>query len=187
MSEGFSPDRLYQVLGIVFDIYITVLLLRFLLERVRADFYNPICQLLIKITDPALKPLRRLIPPWGNVDLAAIILMIGLSFMSVWMVSRIAPVTLAWAQLLQFTLIKLTLTLLMIYFVLILAAVLISWLGNNARHPVIPLVYQLTNPVLRPIQKYIPPMGGFDITPLLVLLLISLLMQLLGQQAISLR
>ena len=75
---------------------------------------------------------------------------------------------------------KLAATLLMTYFFLIIAAVILSWVGAQMRHPVIPLVYQLTEPVLAPFRKFIPPIAGIDLSPLFALITIRFLLLLIG-------
>ena len=82
--------------------------------------------------------------------------------------------------LLIFAVRKLIFALLMTYFVLIIARVIVSWIANQSRHPIIPLVYQLTDPVLKPISKLLPAMGGFDLAPLLALIALRFLLLLLG-------
>jgi YggT family protein len=155
-------------------------MLRLLLQWVRADFYNPVCQFLVKVTNPALAPLRRVIPAIGRLDTAALVLMLALEILGVWVVSRIASSPLTPAHIVLFSITKLLATLLMTYFFLIIAAVILSWVGANLRHPVIPLVYQLTEPVMRPIRKVIPPIAGIDLSPVFALIGIRFLLLLLG-------
>jgi len=82
--------------------------------------------------------------------------------------------------LLLFAVQKLLVTLLVTYFVLIIARVLVSWIANQSRHPLIPLIYQLTEPVLRPISRFLPPIGGIDLSPLIALIALRFLLLLLG-------
>jgi YggT family protein len=84
------------------------------------------------------------------------------------------------AQILTYALIKLGVTLLMTYFILVIAIVILSWIGARARHPLIPLLYQLTEPVLRPFRRFVPPIAGIDLSPLFALIMIRFLLLLLG-------
>jgi len=168
------------LVGTLLDLFITAVMLRLLLQWVRADFYNPVCQFLVKVTNPALVPLRRVVPAIGRLDTAALVLMLALEILGVWVVSRIASSPLAPAHIVLFSITKLLATLLMTYFFLIIAAVILSWVGANLRHPVIPLVYQLTEPVMRPIRKVIPPIAGIDLSPVFALIGIRFLLLLLG-------
>ncbi len=76
-------DILITILLIASTFYMTIVLLRFLLQLARADFYNPISQFVVKATNPPLRPLRRFIPGWGGVDGASLVLAViiqGITF-----------------------------------------------------------------------------------------------------------
>jgi YggT family protein len=75
---------------------------------------------------------------------------------------------------------KLLIALLLTYFILIIARVIVSWIASHSRHPLIPLIYQLTEPVLRPISRLVPPLGGVDLSPLFALIALRALLLLLG-------
>jgi YggT family protein len=175
-----AVNALTYLVGTLIDLYVASVLLRLLLQWVRADFYNPLSQLLIKLTNPALVPLRRFIPAIGRLDTAAVVLMLALEFIGVWLAGKIGSSAMEWQQIVAFSVIKLLMTLLMTYFFLIIVAVILSWLGQGLRHPFIPLVFQLTEPVLRPIRRIIPPIAGIDLSPLFALIAIRFLILLLG-------
>jgi len=162
------------------DLYVTAILLRLLLQWVRADFYNPMSQFLIKATNPVLVPARRLIPSIGKLDTASVVVMLVLEVLQLVLVSLLIEKDYGFQFLLLFAVQKLLIALLLTYFVLIIARVIISWIANQSRHPLIPLIYQLTDPVLRPINKLLPPLGGIDLSPLLALIALRALLLLLG-------
>ena len=162
------------------DLYVTAVLLRLLLQWVRADFYNPVCQFLVRVTNPVLVPLRRVIPSIGRLDTASVVLMLGLEFIVTWIVVQLGPGALTLPQILVYSVLKLLGTLLWTWFFLIIAMVILSWVGRGARHPVVPLVYQLTEPLLRPVRRVVPPIAGIDLSPLFVLIAIRFLLVLLG-------
>jgi len=178
--NGSGVNALTYLVGTLIDLYVAAVMLRLLLQWVRADFYNPLSQLLIRLTNPVLVPMRRVIPAIGRMDTASIVLMLALEILGVWLAGLIGSRTMAWQQIVAFSAIKLCMTLLMTYFFLIIVAVILSWLGQGLRHPFIPLVFQLTEPVLRPIRKIIPPIAGIDLSPLFALIGIRFLMLLLG-------
>jgi len=180
MTMGNSANAFTFLIGTLLDLYITAVMLRLLLQWVRADFYNPVCQLLVKITNPVLLPLRRLIPPIGRLDTASVVAMLGLETLGVWIVSRIASSPLSLAGVIAFSVTKLLSTLLVTYFFLILVSVILSWVAAGSRHPVVPLVFQLTEPVLRPFRRVIPPIAGIDLSPVFALIAIRFLLLLLG-------
>jgi YggT family protein len=177
---GNSANAVSYLVGALLDLFITAVMLRLLLQWVRADFYNPVCQFLVKVTNPALLPLRRVIPAVGRLDTAAVVLMLALEIIGVWIASRLGASPLAPAQILLFSISKLLATVLMTYFFLIIAAVILSWVGAQVRHPVVPLVFQLTEPVMRPIRRVIPPIAGIDLSPVFALIGIRFLLLLLG-------
>jgi len=162
------------------DLYVAAILLRLLLQWVRADFYNPLSQFLVKVTNPVLVPARRIIPSVGKLDTASVVVMLLLELAQLAIISVLNPSGFGVQFLLLFAIKKLIFTLLMTYFVLIIARVIISWIANQSRHPLIPLIYQLTEPVLRPIGRLIPPLGGIDLSPLFALIALRFLLLLLG-------
>ncbi|NIM70708.1 MAG: YggT family protein [Xanthomonadales bacterium] len=162
------------------DLYVAAVLLRLLLQWVQADFYNPLSQFLIRITNPPLQPMRRLIPAIGRFDTAAVVLMLALEIAGLTLLSTINGSRMGWQLIFTFAVVKLLMTLLWLYFFLIILAVILSWVGARARHPIIPLIFQLTAPVLRPFRRFIPPVAGVDLSPLFALLAIRFLLYLLG-------
>jgi YggT family protein len=178
--NGSGTNALTYLVGTIIDLYIAAVLIRLLLQWVRADFYNPVCQFLVKVTDPVIVPLRRVIPSIRRLDTASVLLIIALEIFSVWIASRISSQPLNFEQIVLFSLMKLAATLLMTYFFLIIASVILSWVGARMRHPVVPLVYQLTEPLLRPFRKIIPSIAGIDLSPLFALIAIRFLLLLIG-------
>jgi YggT family protein len=168
------------LISTVTDLYVTAILLRLLLQWVKADFYNPLSQFLVKVTNPVLVPARRIIPSIGPLDTASVVIMLLLEFLQLVVITFISQSNFELTFLMLFAVQKLILALIMIYFVLIIARVIISWIANQSRHPIIPLVHQLTDPVLRPITKVLPAMGGFDLSPLIALIGLRFLLHLLG-------
>ena len=162
------------------DLYIAAVLLRLLLQWVRADFFNPLCQFLVRITNPLLIPIRRVVPSIGKLDTASVVLLLALEVLGVWIITIITPLAMSWPKILIYAVTKLAVSVLMMYLILIIAAVILSWVGARARHPIIPLIFQLTEPVLRPFRKLIPPIGGIDLSPLFALIAIRFLLLLLG-------
>ena len=171
---------LIYLISTVVDLFVTAILLRLLLQWVRADFYNPLSQFLVKITNPVLVPARRIIPSIGRLDTASVVVMLLLELLQLVAIKLISQSDYGFQFLLLFAMQKLLITLLMTYFVLIIARVLVSWIANQSRHPLIPLIYQLTEPVLRPFSKILPPIGGIDLSPLFAIIALRALLLLLG-------
>lgn len=176
---NWSASLIYLISTIT-DLYVTAILLRLLLQWVKADFYNPLSQFLVKVTNPVLVPARRLIPSVGKLDTASVVVMLLLELLQLVIISLLSKTDFGFQFLLLFAVRKLLIALLLTYFVLIIARVIISWFASQSRHPLIPLIYQLTEPVLRPINRVLPSMGGVDLSPLIALIALRALLLLLG-------
>ena len=175
-----TSGALIYLISTITDLYVTAILLRLLLQWVGADFYNPLSQFLVKVTNPVLVPARRLIPSIGKLDTASVVVMLLLELLQLVVISLLSQTDFGFQFLLLFAVRKLLIALLLTYFVLIIARVIVSWIANQSRHPLIPLIYQLTEPVLRPINKLLPKMGGVDLSPLFALIALRALLLLLG-------
>ncbi|QSP95916.1 YggT family protein [Marinobacter salinisoli] len=169
-------EILITILLIASTFYLTIVLLRFLLQLARADFYNPITQFAVKATNPLLRPLRRIIPGWGGIDGAALVLAILIQAATFFLIlialnggiPAINPITLlVWAFLNVLDLIV------KIYFWSVIAVVVVSWIAPGSSHPAIQLVEQITEPVIRPIRNIMPSMGGLDLSPIVVFLILN--------------
>jgi YggT family protein len=178
--NGGGTNAFSYLVSTLFDLYILAVLLRLLLQWVRADFYNPICQFLVRVTSPVLVPLRRLVPSIGRLDTASVLLLLALQFVGLWLISLIQGAVTPLHFLLLMSVVKLLSTLLWTYFVLIIVMVVLSWFGARVQNPAIPLLYQLTEPVLRPFRRIVPPISGIDLSPLFALIAIRFLLLLLG-------
>lgn len=164
----------------VFGFYILAVVLRFLLQWVRADFYNPLVQFLVRITNPPLLPLRRIVPGYRGLDLAAVVLAFALQFVEVLLVTLLLDRSPGVGGLLLLTVMELFKLLINIYLWGIIIQAVLSWINPDPRHPVARVLAQLTAPLLRPVQRRLPPISGVDLSPVLVvvaLIFISLLLQ----------
>jgi len=176
-----SPTAAFSFLiETLIGLVLTVVLLRILLEAVRADWYNPVCQALLKITDPLVKPVAKVIPRVGAINIAAIVVLYALQIIGLAALFLIAGQFPDPLVLLLLGLLRLIRLLLVVYIVLIIGTVIVSWVGQNVRHPIIPLLFQLTDPVLEPIRRVMPNLGGFDLSPLIAIIGIQFLIILLG-------
>ena len=180
MDGGSVGNAFAFLVETLFSLYIAALMLRVLLEAVGADYYNPICQVLLKVTDPLVAPVTKILPRFGRFNTAAVVWLVVLQIVAVYAVLLISGYNLAFVDVLAISLRRLVRMLLMMYLVLIIAEVILSWVGGGLRHPIIPLIYQLTRPVLEPIRRVLPSLGGIDLSPLVALIGIQFLMILLG-------
>jgi YggT family protein len=173
-GNPYLSNAAAYLLDTVFSIYILLIMLRFLLQWVRADFYNPVCQFLVKATNPPLRPLRRVIPGMWGIDLASIVLMVALQMLAFWLIQMTAGRTMAVPGLLLFSISELIALALNVFLISILIQVILSWVNPNAYNPLVSLLYSLNEPLMRPVRRMLPNTGGIDFSPLAVLLLIQL-------------
>jgi len=178
------------VINTLFDLYILLVLLRFLLQTLRADFYNPVSQFIVKLTTPPLRVLRRFIPSVAGQDAASIVfcllliyakfvLMRLLEIPAVNIGSIMAPIgAVSYGGLLVYCIADLIALTLTVFLVAVFIQVVISWVSPGQYNPVIGLVSKIAEPVLKPIRKFIPSMGGFDLSPIFAILFLSVVKML---------
>lgn len=171
LNEAFI--YILQTLG---QLYIFVVLLRFILQLVRADFYNPISQFVVKVTQPLLTPLRKIIPGFAGLDLAAL----ALAFL-VHMALAIAVLMLAGApafdillRLAIWVLISLSALFMKIFFFALIISIILSWVAPSSFNPAAQLIHQVCQPVLAPIRRMLPDLGGIDISPIFAFIALNL-------------
>lgn len=168
----------------VFGFYILAVMLRFLLQCVRADFYNPLVQFLVRITNPLLLPLRRFVPGYRGLDLASVVLAFALQLLEVLLVTALFGRSLDIGGVLLVTVMELLKLLINIYLWGVIIQAVLIWINPDPRHPAARVLAQLTAPLLRPARRLLPPVSGVDLSPVLVvvaLIFVSLLLQdLLG-------
>jgi YggT family protein len=179
MDSGYWVQPAVFLIDTVFGLYLFALVLRFLFQWVNADYYNPICQFVVKITHPPLRQLRRIIPPIGRVDTSTLVLMLALQVLASYLVLKLEGVELNLAALTIFSasqLIELVLNILM--FAVILTAVM-SWIHASRHNPAVSLLHSITSPMLKWSRKLLPPMSGIDFSPLIPIIGIQLLKMLI--------
>ncbi|UCE89860.1 MAG: YggT family protein [Pseudomonadota bacterium] len=189
MGGHYFSNAAEFLIGIVFGLYILAVMLRFLLQLVRADFYNPVSQFLVKITNPVLRPLRRIIPGVGGIDIASVVLLIALQCAEMVVIRLLPRYTLPTVPGLAVMAIGQLLGMVVtIFFVSILVQVVLSWVNPQAAYhnPLARLVHQLNEPLLRPLRRIIPSTGGLDLSPLLASIALALAYMLVVQPIVDL-
>ncbi|WP_191489442.1 YggT family protein [Pseudomonas sp. FEN] len=162
-----------QTLG---SLYLLVILLRFILQLVRANFYNPLCQFTVKATQPLLKPLRRIIPSMFGLDMSSLVLAIIVQMLLMAVILLLSyGVTGNVAYLLIWSVIGITSLFLKVFFFAMIISVILSWVAPSSHSPAAELVYQISEPALAPFRKIVPNLGGLDISPILAFLVIQLI------------
>ena len=160
-------------------IYVLIAIMRVLLQAARADYYNPVSQFIVRATQVPVSALGKIIPSWKRIDLAAItwvlIVQIIATELAALSVGLFVPITtvFAWAAIASAHLLLSIIFWGMVVLIVVSFAVLLG--GVALQHPILDLLHQLMAPIMRPAQKLLPPMGGIDLSPLLVFMLINVL------------
>lgn len=162
---------IFIVRSILQVLLVTVFLLRFLLPLVRADARNPLSQAVLKITNPLVLPLRRIIPPAGRVDTASLVALLIVQLATTAVVFTLMGIGLSRPGLLaQSALLSLALTVLQFYKFAVLVYVVLSWVAPGTYSPAASLLASLCEPLLRPVRSIIPPLAGLDLSAIFVLI-----------------
>ncbi|WP_257265462.1 YggT family protein [Endozoicomonas sp. ONNA2] len=178
-----SLSFLVQTLG---GLYIMAVLIRFLLQLVRADFYNPISQAIVKATSPLLNPIRKIIPGYGGVDMASLVLALILQIILLYVLLLMGGYSLAaipFPSILISSLVKLCIEFLNIYMFSLIIIAIASWVAPNSYNPGLMLLLQITEPLTSRIRKVIPPLGGLDFSLMVLVIIIITLKNFLGTLA----
>lgn len=180
---GSSVALILNTLG---GLYLLAVLLRFLLQVARADFYNPVSQAVVRVTDPLVRVFRKFIPGYKGVDFSTLILALVIEGIAICVLiilygGSIPPlgfiITWSFVGVLYF--------IINIYYYAIIASIIMSFVmlfsGSMNPHPILQLIWQLTEPVMGPVRKVIPPMGGLDFSPIFIFIAIRLIQNMLIQ------
>lgn len=178
MSSNYLTNPLEFLISTLFSLYILAVMLRFILGAVRADFYNPVSQFLVRITNPLLVPMRRVIPSFRQYDTSALLLMLLLQIISLVIVFLLRGISVPFITLLLAAIGELIVLAFNVFIFAIVIQVIISWINPGTYNPVNALLYSITRPVMGPIQRLIPPVSGLDLSPLVALIGLQILKML---------
>ena len=178
MSSSYLTNPLEFLITTLFSLYIMVVMLRFILGAVRADFYNPVSQFLVRVTNPLLVPMRRVIPSIRQYDTSALLLMLLLQLLSLFIVVMLRGASVPFITLLLAAVGELVVLAFNVFTFAIVIQVIISWVSPGTYTPVNALLDSITRPVLAPIQRIIPSISGIDLSPLVALIGLQVLKML---------
>ena len=172
-----SGITLVSTLG---GIYLLMLLLRFLLQIARADFYNPMSQAIVRFTDPVVRPLRALIPGYRGIDFATLVAALLVQVAAIYgLIALYGATSPPLSSIITWAFVGNLLFVINLYYYAIIGSIIMSFImmfsGNPRPHPMLNLIGPLTEPVMGPIRSIIPPMGGLDFSPIVIFLGIQLL------------
>lgn len=180
MTNNYLANAGEFLISLLISLFMIIVMFRFLLQVVRADFYNPISQAIVKITNPVLLPMRKFIPGYAGIDWSSVLLLILLQGIELFLIALLkldsvptlsGLLILILAHLLKF--------LVYVYIFLIVFQVIISWVNPGAYSHFTIILYQLTEPIIRPVRRNLPATGGLDWSPLVILIVLQLMLILL--------
>jgi len=161
------------------DLYLLTFLLRFILQWVRASYYNPLSQFVLKVTSPLVVPARRVLPSIAGFDVPTLVVLILLQSLTTWLLTLLAGTSPGPTAFALYVLLRLIALTLWFYAMALLVYVLLSWFGGRGANPMGVVLGEIVEPVLRPVRRLLPPIGGLDLSPLLVMLLLQAILMAL--------
>ena len=174
MAGPFANAGIY-IIQTFFGLYTLMLMIRMLMQVSRVDYYNPICQAIVKITEPAVKPFRQVLPSVMGVDFASLMVALLVQLTAVMLIMMLdgraffSPQYIAWVMIGLFSIIF------NIYFFALIIMVIASFIAPYSDHPALILIHQLVEPICAPARKLLPPMGGLDLSIILVFVAIKVI------------
>jgi YggT family protein len=156
-------------------LYQIIMLLRFWLPFLRADFRNPIAQGILKVTSPLIVPVRRIIPPIGKLDTATVLVAFAIQCLTIYVVLLIAGGSAPFSTVALHALVELVLLSLNLFKFAIFIFVILSWFARGTYNPATAFLSMIVEPVLRPFRRYIPPIGMLDLSALFALIALQFL------------
>ncbi|MGB5332538.1 MAG: YggT family protein [Woeseiaceae bacterium] len=171
MPSNISSAIVFIVNAIT-SLYLLVLLLRFWMPWLRADFRNPLAQGILRFTSPLVVPVRRIVPSFGRLDSATVLVAFVIQYLTVLLLLLIMGRTAGIAAIALTALVKLIVLSINLFVYAIFIRIILSWISQGGYNPATAIITTLTEPVLRPFRRLIPPMGGFDISPIFAIILL---------------
>ena len=186
MSGGYFSDAGLFLVDTVLGLYILIILLRFLFHLTDADFYNPISQFIVKASNPLLSRLRRVVPELWGIDFAAVVLLIMLEGARIGITALLVGRTPQLSGVFVLSIAELLKLAVYVMVVSIFIRALLSWISMGRSHPILQLLYSFTEPLMAPARRILPAMGGLDLSPIIVFIVLMLILKLLVQPLLDL-
>ncbi|AIZ35138.1 YggT family protein [Pseudomonas sp. K1(2024)] len=180
--NALSGAAIFVVQTLV-SLYLVIVLLRFVLQLVKANFYNPLSQFTVRATQPLLKPIRRIVPSIAGLDTSSLLLAIVIQALLMAFVLMLTYGTIGdLPHLLIWAILGITSLFLKIFWVAMIVMVIVSWIAPNSHNPAAELAYQISEPVLAPFRRLVPNLGGLDISPIFAFIAIQVVQSFLMPQ-----
>lgn len=171
MPSNISSAIVFIVNAIT-SLYLLVLLLRFWMPWLRADFRNPLAQGILRFTSPVVIPVRRIVPSFGRLDTATVLVAFVVQYLTVLLLLLILGQSAGIVAVAVTSIVKLVVLSINLFVYAIFIRIILSWISQGGYNPATAIIATLTEPLLRPFRRVIPPMGGFDISPIFAVILL---------------
>jgi YggT family protein len=172
-------SALVFIVNALTSLYLLVLLLRFWLPWLRADFRNPLAQGILKLTSPVIIPLRRIVPSFGRLDTATVLVAFVVQYLALLLFLLIFGAGASFSVIATTAIVKLVLLSVNLFMFAIFVRIILSWISPGQHNPATAIISTLTEPLLRPVRRLIPALGGFDISPIFVIIALGALTRVL--------
>ena len=166
-------NALYFIISALSQLVLLVLILRFWLPWLGADFRNPLAQAILRLTSPLIIPVRRFLPSVGRIDTATLVVAFVVQLLVLLLLAYIGEISPPPSVLILASLLELVLLSLRMFFFAIFIYIILSWVSPGAYSPVSALLKYIVEPVLSPFRKIIPPISGIDISPIFAIILLQ--------------
>jgi YggT family protein len=162
-------------------LFLLILLLRFWMPWFRADFRNPIAQGILRLTSPLVIPVRRVVPPIGRLDTATVIVAFAIQYLTIWIILALRSVAAGIGPIALTSIIDLGMLSLRLFIVAIIIRIVLAWIAPHTYNPATAIISTITEPLLRPFRRFVPPLGGIDISPIFALILFAAISIMLSE------
>ena len=177
----YIQNALSFVTDTILSLYLLIIILRFIFQQFQVDFRNPVSRMVILLTNKPLNIVRQFIPSLFGIDMACVLLVVVVGVVKTSLLMTLSLIPYSFPGALVFAISEILKTTIWVLIISILASAVLSWLTIRSYHPIIGLVSQISEPVLRPFRRLLPAMGGIDFSPLLALVVLNLLLRLTVQ------
>lgn len=160
------------IINALTSLYLLVLLLRFWMPWLRADFRNPLAQGILRLTSPVVVPLRRIVPSFGRLDTATVLVAFSIQYLTIVLLLLIRGDSADIVPIALTALVKLTVLSVYLFVYAIFIRIILSWISPGSYNPATAIITTLTDPILRPFRRLLPPLGGFDISPIFAIIML---------------
>ncbi len=178
MGQTYLSDAGRFLIEVVIGFYLLVVILRFLFQVMRADFYNPLSQFVVVLTNPPLRFLRRFIPGFWGIDIASVVLALAVALLKLYLITTISGIRVGAGPAVLLAIAEILETVVYVFIVVTIARAILSWF-QPGYHPLVRLLDSLSEPLLLPIRRVLPPIGGLDFSPFVLIILLTLALKLI--------